>query len=84
MPGGDLSVGDRDPRVTDLRRRLLASGELAPQGTRGDLFDDRLASAVTLPRRRHGLAQTGSINRRTMLAMNVQGAPVRGGQSRPS
>lgn len=70
-PGDDLATGDRGPRVVDVKRRLAASGELTEMAADGNVFDDALTAAVRLFQRRHNLAQTGKVDRRTMLAMNV-------------
>ena len=69
--GPKLKVGDRGNDVRDLRQRLAASGELPLSRSAGDEFDADLQVAVKLFQRRHGLATTGTVSRRTQLAMNV-------------
>lgn len=69
--GPQLKVGDSGRDVQDLRRRLAASGELALPLAAGDQYDVALQNAVKLFQRRHGLATTGTVGRRTQLAMNV-------------
>ncbi len=69
--GPKSKVGDRGNDVRDLRQRLAASGELPLSRSAGDEFDADLQVAVKLFQRRHGLATTGTVSRRTQLAMNV-------------
>ncbi len=69
--GPKLKLGDHGPDVRDLRQRLAASGELPMSRVSGDRFDKELQTAVKLFQRRHGLATSGLVSRRTQLAMNV-------------
>ena len=69
--GRELRVGASENRVIDVRRRLVASGELAKLEIRSPVYDDVLAAAVRLFQRRHNLPQTGNLDRRTVFAMNV-------------
>ncbi len=69
--GPNLKLGDQGPDVRDLRQRLAASGELPVSRVSGDNFDEDLQAAVKLFQRRHGLATSGTVRRRTQLAMNV-------------
>ena len=53
-----------------LRRRLLTSGDLAPDKATGP-YDDVVAEAVKRFQVRHGLAPTGTVTPRTLAALNV-------------
>jgi murein L,D-transpeptidase YcbB/YkuD len=53
-----------------LRTRLIISGDLAPERAAG-AFDKDLAEAVSRFQSRHGLAPTGTVTPRTIVAMNV-------------
>jgi L,D-transpeptidase YcbB len=53
-----------------LRRRLLISGDLAADKTSGP-FDEVVAESVMRFQSRHGLAPTGTVNPRTLAALNV-------------
>jgi len=73
VPAGPaLRHGDRDPRVTVIRRRLSVTGESElsaadPQ----DLFDTALKEAVQRFQRHHALAPDGIVGRDTLAALNV-------------
>lgn len=69
--GDPLERGDHDPRVTELRARLQASGDLAASITDPELFDSELDQAVRRFQGRHGLAVDGIVGRQTLNAMNV-------------
>jgi murein L,D-transpeptidase YcbB/YkuD len=70
--GPTLRVGERDPRVAQMRRRLQAEGELAA-GAASDpeLFDSDLEQAVLRFQKRYHLDADGAVGRRTLAAMNV-------------
>jgi murein L,D-transpeptidase YcbB/YkuD len=70
--GPTLRRGDRDARVTALRARLRASGDLdgAPEPA-ADRFDDRLAAAVARFQERHGLGADGAVGKDALEALNV-------------
>ena len=53
-----------------LRRRLLISGDLAPDKASGP-YDDVVAESVKRFQLRHGLAATGTVTPRTVAALNV-------------
>jgi len=70
--GPTLRRGDRGARVTALRARLQASGDLAmTDGGTADRFDDALAAAVTRFQERHGLGADGAVGKGTVDALNV-------------
>ncbi len=70
--GPTLRPGTIDPRVPDLRARLLVTGELAggPAVAAGDLFDDPLEVAVRRFQARHGLDPDGLVGPGTLRALN--------------
>jgi murein L,D-transpeptidase YcbB/YkuD len=70
--GKALQPGDRGPRVSELRRRLVASGDLAGHAVVDDeLFDDELAGATEAFQRRHGLNPDAQVGAATVAALNV-------------
>ncbi len=70
-----LAPGAQGPRVRDLRARLQASGDLsgsdAPNKSESAAFDKAVADAVRRFQKRHGLAETGTVNAETQAALNV-------------
>ena len=72
---GGLAPGAQGPRVRDLRARLQASGDLADGDAAGKngsaVFDKAVADAVRRFQKRHGLAETGTVNAATLAALNV-------------
>lgn len=70
-PGAPLRIGMSDDRVQDVRARLAASGELTEANRRSKVYNKPLAAAVRLFQRRHNLHPSGTLNRSTVLAMNV-------------
>jgi L,D-transpeptidase YcbB len=63
-PGRSLRLGDDDPRVSDVRRRLGAAGE-------GSLFDADLDQLVRHFQSHHGIAEDGIVGPETLREMNV-------------
>ncbi len=68
--GPSLRLGDRGPRVTVLRQRLRASGDLSTDSG-GDEFDETVDAAVRHLQARHGLDQDGVVGAVTRAALNV-------------
>jgi len=68
-----LRLGDRDPVVAEIRRRLLLLGDLpfAAPVQDPDLFDESLESALVHFQRRHGLQPDGVWGRRSRAALEV-------------
>ena len=62
--------GVQGPYDELLRRRLLISGDLAPDKASGP-YDDVVAESVKRFQVRHGLAATGTVTPRTLAALNV-------------
>lgn len=72
------------PRVAALRARLAASGDLPPEaagggaGQQAALFDEALEQAVRRFQARHGLGQTGAVDKATLAALEAPiGARIR-------
>lgn len=70
-PGPPLARGQRGERVSALRKRLAATGDLGAGGWRRDFFDSSLEEAVVRFQQRHGLEPDGVAGRSTLSAMNV-------------
>ena len=62
--------GVQGPYDELLRRRLLISGDLAPDKASGP-YDDVVAESVKRFQVRHSLAATGTVTPRTLAALNV-------------
>ena len=70
--GPSLRPGDEDPALAQLRRRLMASGDLADAPTaQPTYFDADLESAVKAFQYRHGLETDGVVGPKTRAALNV-------------
>jgi L,D-transpeptidase YcbB len=69
--GPSLKPGMEDTRVAVLRKRLVATGELAPQYVKGYGFDGHVVEALKRFQARHGLDQDGAVGKRTLAALNV-------------
>jgi len=87
--GYALRPGDRDPRVAQLRARLIALGDLAPAEriatskvmndatppvTGPLMFDPALEAAVQRFQARHGLNTDGIVGAMTLAALNTTAA----------
>ena len=67
----ELRMGVRHPNVVELRRRLIASGDL--RQTSGDpaAFDSYVQAAVKRFQERHGIPADGVVGQTTFAALNV-------------
>ena len=74
-----LQLGMQHPNVKILRKRLIASGDLAPNSGSSDICDSWVDGAVKRFQARHGLPADGVMGRFSFAAMNVP-ASVRLGQ----
>lgn len=81
--GSTLRVGDEDPRIPLLRRRLQASGDLPtaqaaldidPAADSSQRFDPDLQRAVARFQWRHGLEVDSAVGPATLRALNVAAA----------
>ena len=69
--GPTIHPGETSDRIPDIRKRLIASGELAPDQAEGNAYDQPLQEAVKKFQGLHGLDDDGSIGARTINALNV-------------
>lgn len=69
--GLNLKPGDRDPAVAALRGHLVMTGDLAADAKHSDLYDEPLVDAVKAFQARHGLPESGLVQRLTVAALNV-------------
>lgn len=73
--GQSLKPGMVDPRVTTIRQRLAATGELPGKGTgESMLYDNQLVVAVKSFQARHHIEPDGVVGNSTITAMNVTAA----------
>ncbi|MCC0016293.1 MAG: L,D-transpeptidase family protein [Rhodobiaceae bacterium] len=66
-----LRLGNNSATVAQLRRRLVASGDLDPGYSLSHFFDSPLQTAVRNFQLRHGLFTDGAVGRETLAALNV-------------
>jgi murein L,D-transpeptidase YcbB/YkuD len=70
--GPKMTKGHRGHRVVELRKRLLATGDLEEgESPDGPDFDEALEQAVRRFQGRHGLDTDGVVGRNTLSALNV-------------
>ncbi len=69
--GKTLRIGARDARVVELRRRLIASDDLAQKAGMSDTFDSYVDAALRRFQLRHGLLADGVLGESTIVALNV-------------
>ncbi len=68
--GATLHPGDRNPRVVELRARLEATGDLAPDPAASDLFTTDLEQVIKAYQRRTGLEADGIVGAETLAHLN--------------
>ena len=66
-----LAPGASGPEVALLRRRLVISDDMPPEQEAGDVYDASVSDGVRHFQIRHGLEGTGSVDARTLRALNV-------------
>ena len=66
-----FTLGVAGPNDDLLRKRLLISGDLAPDKPATGPYDEAVAEAVKRFQVRHGLAATGTVTPRTLAALNI-------------
>jgi murein L,D-transpeptidase YcbB/YkuD len=66
-----LAPGTTGPEVALLRRRLVISDDLGPEREQGDSYDAAVVDAIKHFQLRHGLEATGTIDTKTLKALNV-------------
>mgnify|MGYP003648898023 FL=1 len=69
--GASLAIGDRGPRVDQLRARLSAVGLYRENWRAGDAFDVRLETAVRRYQGRANLSPSGQLDQATLRQLNV-------------
>ena len=69
--GKTLKVGMRDARVTQLRNRLVVTGDLSREKSQGEAFDEDVELAVKHFQVRHALDVDGVVGPATLRALNV-------------
>jgi murein L,D-transpeptidase YcbB/YkuD len=72
-PGPTLRPGERSPRVSALRTRLLASGDLKQAYVPGEaeLYDEPTVQAMRHFQQRHQLDSDGVVGAKSIAALNV-------------
>jgi L,D-transpeptidase YcbB len=66
-----LVPGASGPEVSLLRRRLVISDDMAPEQEAGDVYDAAVVDAIKRFQFRHGLEATGTVDAKTLKALNV-------------
>ena len=70
--GPSLKLHAISGRVTELRKRLVWSGDLEAETEAGEnFFDEKLQKSVIAFQTRHGLKADGTVGRDTVVALNV-------------
>jgi murein L,D-transpeptidase YcbB/YkuD len=69
--GPTLKIGMKNPRIGQVKRRLVVTGELASIEGEPDTFDGALLLAVKKFQLRHGLLDDGNVGAGTIAEMNV-------------
>ncbi|MEP3049473.1 MAG: L,D-transpeptidase family protein [Roseibium sp.] len=69
--GKPLRIGAKDPRVVELRRRLIVSGDLEQQAGLSGTFDSYVDAALRRFQLRHGLIPDGVMGETTVEALNI-------------
>jgi murein L,D-transpeptidase YcbB/YkuD len=74
VPDVQMQPGATHPAIALLRERLLASGDLREASSYPDHFDYDLEKAVKRFQASNGLTPTGTVDKRTIAALNVTAA----------
>ncbi|GAA0783195.1 murein L,D-transpeptidase [Roseibium denhamense] len=69
--GKAMRIGAKDSRVVELRRRLIASGDLEQHAGLSDTFDSYVDAALRRFQLRHGLIPDGVMGDSTVQALNI-------------
>ena len=71
-PGNTLKVGSRSSRISQLRNRLLQSGDLTNTSSpTADIFDWEVEQGVKNFQQRHGLQADGIPGNKTLAELNI-------------
>ena len=71
VPNVEMKPGDASFAAAILRDRLKASGEYTGGGGSSEIYDDQLVDAVRRYQEANGLTPTGTVDKRTLAALNV-------------
>lgn len=71
VPMLNLRPGMRHSAIVTLRRRLIATGDLSERAGLSPRFDSNVTRGLMAFQQRHGLKVTGTIDKSTLLALNV-------------
>jgi murein L,D-transpeptidase YcbB/YkuD len=71
LPMTELRLGMTNPAVVSLRRRLEIEGDMQREGGYQQTFDSYVEKAVKRAQTRNGLPPTGTLDKATILALNV-------------
>ncbi len=69
--GPVLKKGVTDSRVTELRKRLHATGDISGENLDSPFFDDAVTISVEHFQKRHGLKPDGIVGKQTLAALNI-------------
>ena len=69
--GATLKLGSKGPAVVALRRRLMVTGDLAPDAGDSPVFDSFVNAGVIRFQTRHGIGANGVVAQQTFQALNV-------------
>jgi murein L,D-transpeptidase YcbB/YkuD len=70
-PTQKIKIGVTDPSVSDLRKRLIISGDLSRTAGISNAYDSLVEEAVKRFQARHGLPLDGVLGQYTIAAMNI-------------
>jgi len=68
--GKDLKLGDQYPYVSDVKKRLIRTGDMFNRNNTNDIFDQELKDALYNYKERFKLPQNGLIDKITVYYMN--------------
>ena len=71
LPMTELRLGMTNPAVISLRRRLEIEGDMQREGGYEQIFDSYVEKAVKRAQIRNGLPPAGTLDKATILALNV-------------
>ena len=69
--GATLKLGSKGAAVVALRRRLMVTGDLAPDAGDAPVFDSFVNAGVIRFQTRHGIGANGVVAQQTLQALNV-------------
>lgn len=69
--GPSIKPGQDDERIPQVRKRLIATGELDAKHDKSKQFDGVLTTAIKRFQLRHGIEADGAVGKATLAALNV-------------